>query len=530
MKERIYINDWLRLKPYEKPTVTDSYYLKLSNRIKETFKSVNGFVFRSYLVENNIKLLSCFLASWFEDIISKTKIWLTFTQVHRQLYGKILPFYDTSEYYDEEPNWQDLSFLLWYFLNIIQEEKFISPFNDFIINTANELMNIFDEEFEYAPENKMLKDYYSLDYNESDYYTVRNLIDTILFKTWLFYPDSNFKFVHQFTTFLENGGDQFDPSFLNEIRDQMVHTHHTRLLALTGKEWASRLIGEEHPVGKHLLNMSKRIRGYFFYKSQTSTNIVIEHIASGKQFKLTKKSFDYGHELTRPDTILYLGIVKWMDEWWFSGLYFKKDFDANLVLNEKNSLKSRMEVGFLDNKQEKNDALAKQQKVFLKMNNGAPVVFLPTAGVEDFFQEFITRYNQSLNLSEKEQKKSAERMKKSGFFGKEEKASFENLEETAMVYFNPESGIEVAMGINSAFPLPENPYFDETKSGEDILYMLMSEEISISLTKFGIETGREKLAFYKEEPGKLYMKDLDFLLRFWKKSAYFPKPEITFIG
>ena len=32
-KNRIYIKDWLRLKPYESQTLTDSYYLKLTNEI-----------------------------------------------------------------------------------------------------------------------------------------------------------------------------------------------------------------------------------------------------------------------------------------------------------------------------------------------------------------------------------------------------------------------------------------------------------------------------------------------------------------
>lgn len=34
MEKRIYIKDWLRLKPYIKQTKTDIYYLKICNEVK----------------------------------------------------------------------------------------------------------------------------------------------------------------------------------------------------------------------------------------------------------------------------------------------------------------------------------------------------------------------------------------------------------------------------------------------------------------------------------------------------------------
>ncbi len=34
MKQKIYIKQWLEFKPYENQTLTDSYYLKLANTLK----------------------------------------------------------------------------------------------------------------------------------------------------------------------------------------------------------------------------------------------------------------------------------------------------------------------------------------------------------------------------------------------------------------------------------------------------------------------------------------------------------------
>lgn len=50
------------------------------------------------------------------------------------------------------------------------------------------------------------------------------------------------------------------------------------------------------------------------------------------------------------------------------------------------------------------------------------------------------------------------------------------------------------------------------------------------LTLFCIEHCKNKLPFFNEEPGKIYLKDIDFLLRFWKTSNYHTQPLITYTG
>jgi hypothetical protein len=124
-KERIYIKAWSELKPYERQSRTDVYYLKLANDVKQAFLS-NEEVFQLFmhLGQNQIDLLACFLVSYFEDLISDTNIWNTFVRLHRKFYGNPIPFYETSEYYEEEINIQDLSFLIWYFMNTVQSEQF----------------------------------------------------------------------------------------------------------------------------------------------------------------------------------------------------------------------------------------------------------------------------------------------------------------------------------------------------------------------------------------------------------------------
>lgn len=534
MEKRIYIKKWLELKPYESQIVTDNYYLKLSNAVKHAIiTNKQSFILQRYLDKKNIDYLACFLTSYFEDIISETKIWDTFVKTHLQLYKKQLPFYMLDEHYEEEINSQDISFLIWYFLNTVQEDKFIAPFNDFIIETSEKVMGVFVKEWDYAPENKYLRSFYQIDENETDFYVARNLINTILFKSYLFYPDTLLKLREQELKIIEESKDEENiMMFLNENRDSTLHNSHTRLLSLKGKEWAAKILGDKHQLSSDFLNISQRIRGYFLYKGQDESDIFIEHIASGKKFELTKKSFDHSDTLKEIDSILFMGIAKWKEEWWFSGVFFQQPFNPDLILDEKNSFQSRMTVNFIDHQRKDTDELLEMQfTAFKSFNNGSQIAFLPSEKIDDFYKEYMEFFNNSLQLSKKEIKEAKQRVRKDGFFDiNDESKSFSEVSETGLVFFNPKSGCEIALAVNSAFPLPTNPFYKDENSDEHVKRLLMDENISTELVMYCINKCKTELPFFKKGVGKTYLDDIDFLLRFWKKDNYNAKPSITYTG
>ncbi len=534
MEKRIYIKDWLELKPYKKQTETDSYYLKICNVIKRAITTNRqSFVLQKYLNKKYIDYLACFLTSYLEDIISETNIWNSFVKKHQLLYKKQLPFYILDEYYEKEINPQDISFLIWYFLNTVQEDIFILPFNDFIVETAEKVMEVFDNAWEYAPENEYLQSVYQISENEADYYVARNLIDTILFKTYLFYPDTILKLQEQELEIIEDGKDNEDiMMFLNENRDSTLHKTHTRLLSLKGKEWSSEILGNNHQLHKDFLSIPPRIRGFFLYKGQDNNSIFIEHIASSKKFNLTKKSFDQSDTLKEVDTILYMGIAQWKDEWWFSGVFFQQPFNPDLILDEKNSLESRMVVNFIDHQKKETDKLLEMQlTAFKDFNNGLPIAFMPSQEIDNYVKNYTEYFNNSLGLSPKEKEEAKQRAKNDGFFGTEEDPkNYSEVSETGLVFFNPKSGVEIALAVNSAFPLPNNPFFSVEESEDDIMLLLISDEMSTELAMFCIDNCKSDLPFFNEGIGKRYLDDIDFLLRFWKKDTYFTKPSITYTG
>ncbi len=534
MTKRIFIKDWLILKPYDKQALTDSYYLNISNQVHDgILKNTSRSALLSYITDEDFKQLACFLTSYFEDIISNTNIWNSFIRINKRHYKKVLPFYDLTDYVEEEINTQDISFLIWYFLNTAQTEKFIVASNEFIIPIAETVMEVFEEAWEYAPVNEVLQNYYHIAHTENDFYVARNLITKLLFKTYLFKYDIVTDLEEQELNIINQYPDDDNLlSFLNENYDILLHTSHTRLLALKGKEWVSEILGSTHPLHSDFINMSEKISGHFLYKGQDSTDIFIEHIASGKKFKLTKKSFSHSEDFREVDSILYIGIVRWKEEWWFSGIFHQRPFNADFILDQKNSHQSRSAVNFLDHQNSlMQEMLEGQMKTFLDFTGGLQMAFMPSEKVNDFLNQYTRFYNESLKLTQIEHEEARTRASKEGFFHSEnEPLDFAKISSTALVFFNPKSGCEIALGVNSAFPLPYNPYFDRDLSVEHIMRLLMNEEISVELVKFCIDNCANKLPFFQMDIGQQSLKDIDFLLRFWKKNNYHTKPAITITG
>ncbi len=531
MNNRIYIKDWLELKPYDKQTATDGYYLKICNEVKTAITSplTKLVSLRVYMDEEYINLLSCFLTSYFEDIISETNIWNTFIKAHKKLYNKPIPFYEGEEYYENEINKEDVSFLIWYFLNVVQDNKFIPPSNDFITELADDIMLVFDQEWEYAPENEYLKSFYQIDENEEDFYTVRTLIDTLLFKTYLFYPDAYLKLEDTLNKILENHRDNENLlMFMNDAKDATLHKIHTHLLGFRGKDWAAELL--DNKLSKELRSMSKRIQGFFLYKGQDDKNIFIEHIAAGKTFHLLKKSFDLSHTLTEIDTMLFMGIVQWKNEWWFSGVFTQTPFDAKIADAEKESIEGKMDVSFLDHQKKESDKiLARELTIFKEYNNGSQIAFLPEKDIEAFQKGYLKFLQKSSNLFDEEIEIGKQKAKELGFNQNHKTVGSSDSEDAALVFFNPNKGVEIAYDFNSAFPMASNPYFKEKNSEEDIIHLLTHDEGSKELTMFCVENAKDKLPFFKTIFGKYYLEYKDFFLRFWKREAYHTTPAITYI-
>ena len=96
-------------------------------------------------------------------------------------------------------------------------------------------------------------------------------------------------------------------------------------------------------------------------------------------------------------------------------------------------------------------------------------------------------------------KPAKERARNEGYFGNEQKKSpFQDYDEHALVFFNPKSGTEIALGVTSAFPDGQNPFYIEEESHEHIIFLLLAEELSPELVWFCVDNYKDKLPLFQQ--------------------------------
>jgi len=431
-------NDWLDFHPYNKPYLADYYYIKLANRIYNILKlPENGELFE-FIYEDEFNKFSCYLTAYFEDVISQTGIWKAFTRKHNGLYNKYLPFYKLNEYFQDENNYEDVCFLIWYFFSRVNKDEVINPFEGIILKLATQINDVFNEEYEFAPENPKLNGFF--DFYETDYYLVRKKIEWLVLKSYLFVFN----------------GDELDEK-LEELEEEYVDQDHDLLvgykqdtfdsfvvrstwplLAMRGSEWLAEVLGPEHQMYNDLLSLGVKKSGIFLYKGFNDDYVILQHIATGKDFEVTRKSMDVTKDLHSDDTIMIISIIQWKNEWWFSGTYAAYPYNADIILDEKNSMKSR--ALFEEDTERQKEALEKQYHKFLEFNKNTPLVFYQSnKECAGFLNKWWAHYNKSLKLTKIEIETAIKRSKDKGFLKGGEQFTFspEHFPDVpGMIFFN----------------------------------------------------------------------------------------------
>lgn len=533
-KNVIFQNDWLKYQPAEKKSKTNKYYQDICNQVYWTIDNLqNDDKLEFEWDENEIKWFSIFLTCYFEDIISQAGIWKSFTSKHNELYGKHLPFYDSKEYYDDEINLEDIKFLIWYFFSVNQHDEYFAPIEaDFDI-ISNAVFSIFEKEYETAPENEYLKDFLTISEDETDFYLIKEKIDWLFMRSYLF-CFHELELMEQMEEMLEAQENiephQVEP-IMHDFRDSIVLNNISNLLALRGYEWMAQLIGKEHKLHNHLVNIGDKKTSHFLYKGESSESYLFEHLATDVIFNVSKKSIDLGSEFEKDRTMVVMSLVKWMEEWWFTGIFTQFDYNEDLILEEKNSVQSR--VLFQDKMKEQIETTEKEYLQFIEYNNGSPIAFLDKGKDLGGFLNGFTEYtNEQLNLSEEEKKASIERAKKKDYLdaGKSDTSIPDEFkEQPCIVFFNKNSGTEILFGYNDVIPDKNNLQFNP-KAEEASLDLFLSQQCSADLVKYLIATYPTMVSEAKKEPWyKCLFSDSDFLLRFWKRENYYSKPQISVI-
>ena len=152
---KLYIKDWLAIHPYIQQQATDRYFVDLANRLYSTCTIRE-------IPESIKKKLCLYTAAYFEDVISGLGLWQAFIKKHLELYDTSLPFYTIRpDYIKDEINEEDIRFIIWNTLEKAPyKHLYINPMDRNIEETAHLFFRILDEEYETAPANATLQEFF----------------------------------------------------------------------------------------------------------------------------------------------------------------------------------------------------------------------------------------------------------------------------------------------------------------------------------------------------------------------------------
>ena len=170
--KKLYPKEWMKWHPYKETDEVDHYYTGVANKI---YKILHD----SYIDKGDEFLadMAFMLAAWFEDVISETHVWETFTGECERRYGSRLPFYKLDgEYYPDEINCEDVKFLIWHYLQTdFGGERIINPENPALAKAARQIFGMLCDEFEEAPQNERMQEFYGKQtFGPEDFFAYRN--------------------------------------------------------------------------------------------------------------------------------------------------------------------------------------------------------------------------------------------------------------------------------------------------------------------------------------------------------------------
>ena len=531
--KNLLLKDWISYHPYQQADSCDLYYFDICKKVYEIIEG-DSTIRKEFLSAAEAVSLTCLLVGYFEDVISQTRVWKTFTDIHEALYQKPLPFYFPVEYFNDEINREDVFFLIWYYLSVLYSgRKLFNPESPAIKTLAKKIFGIFEDEYEFAPENVRLQEFLSISPDEEDYYHIREKIQWVALDSWLFHhmrEECDQKIKEQNIRILDRGLKSLRKEFSYDIIDSFTMNRYLPLFAMKGKDWLAGIIGESHPQYSNIKNLPPRKNGAFLYLDISDDFISMQHLATGKIIGVTRKSIEQDPGFKSGKTVVFAGLAKWKDEWWLSGMMSVLENKDQVVEKEKRNMES---LYFFDDMTErKKEALKQQYKVFLDYNKGSSIVFLPgKESVEKFMDDWILYFTASLRLPPEEVEASRKRSE-SMDYGKKIDADIMNTMpgHPLLAWFNPAAGLEFVYGFNEVIPDKKNPWYKREARFAEVIYLLIADSTSADLTRFLLSSYDMPQPCFPGEGGLQLMTDnFDFILRFYKKDEYHSSPRLAMV-
>ena len=504
---RINSDDWLAYHPYDSEVSSDCFYIALCNDLQHEMLHIDE---DDHLVDADYKYLTCMLACYLEDTVSKTGMWTSFIDEHHHLYGKYLPFYDMEGYEHGKINLADIQFLIWHFCsNLSIHSQFVDPYsigNNEIARILHEMLNAASKQ---APINEDLKAALELA-PDADIDQICKHLDFFFFGCYLH---------HYYTTTLmeeETIHVKNRRGTKKNILDRRMHLLFNRvspLLAKSSGEILAHRAGETHPLYKNLMSLSKRKEGFFLYEGATDTHLQMKHIASETMVELVHPDWDFS--LISGETIVRMGIVQWCDEWYAIGPVFP----TTIFKKEKTPEKEKFLFAPLASHL---GVVKREEECFLEVNYDKRFLFLESKReafnfIENVWETYHIRYGM-------------DSMDRKTFDMNDVAINVDEDSENLVIFFNPRTGMEFYPNIAQCISVWDNPYYDQN-AATNIEKLIRDDRVSSDFIIFLIDNHMIEIEPISGAGGYHYIwANCDFMLRYWKKERYKSEPSLYVRG
>ena len=162
---------------------TDFYYMSLANRLL----TISGqSLMSTELTQDMRQRIALCVTLYFEDVICDSRIWRSFIAKNHELYDRRLPFYDTpDDYQPDEPYLEDVKLVVWDAIMTFKYKSVVNPENIGLAQLAEQLFYVIDSEFERAPVNEALADYFRECRFMNDFYHMRDALKFFVLSCYL---------------------------------------------------------------------------------------------------------------------------------------------------------------------------------------------------------------------------------------------------------------------------------------------------------------------------------------------------------
>lgn len=448
--KKIYPKEWLELHPYKRTDSVDQYYVDIANEIYDVldFSAVTDGLGS----DESIRYTSLCLAAWFEDIISQTGIWQTFTSECKKRYGAYLPFYTLNEdYFPDEVNVEDVRFLLWHHMQYVRqgEKRIINPENPGIEEVAREVYEILFDEYEDAPENEKMQNFlcHSTE-GKNDFYAYREVLEWFHYRCYI--NIANFEqYMESAERLLKN--EDIEPKKVNVMlyatRVSLIIRGRKNLLSLTSVEWLA-LLGKTYAKNELWANAKVKRDGCFLLVKEDEDFLYFKDLTSEQEeeYKVTKESVQLSDLKNRKigESTFICEMIYYGNVWWQYGMMVERK------LNEKAQ-------EYIDDLKEAHTRVNEKAvfRDFMRASGGKFFVFCKSREeVEDFLFNKM-EYNKA---SEVEMPQI-------------------DATEGVVIMASPYSGLHIQFRLCECIKSPGNPFYNREKAEENALALIANPDV-----------------------------------------------------